>query len=213
DRADDEPDVPSRAAARNGRDGGADIPGALSGDLDAIVMKAMRPAPHERYASAEDLAEDLGRYLTGMPVVARRGTRRYRTRKFVGRHRLGVAAAALIAGVSVAGVCGIAWQARVAQRERLAAARRFNAVRQVARSMIFDQYDRIAELPGSTAARAALVTTALQYFDGLSREATSDPTLTLELATAYLRVADVQFNTSYANLGDTAGAFKSLASA
>jgi eukaryotic-like serine/threonine-protein kinase len=213
DRSHSEPDPPSRAAARIGIEGGGAIPGELSGDLDAIVMKAMRPAPHDRYASAEDLAEDLDRYANGQPVAARRGSGRYRARKFVGRQRLGAAAAALVAVVCVGGVCGIMWQVRVARRERAAAERRFNDVRQLARSMIFDQYDRIAELPGSTAAREALVTKALQYFDGLSREASTDPSLTLELATAYMRVAEVQFNPSYANLGDTAGALTSLASA
>lgn len=65
----------------------------LKGDVDSIVLKAIRKEPEQRYASVEQLSQDLGRYLDGFPVVARRGTRRYRAGKFVRRHRFGVAAA------------------------------------------------------------------------------------------------------------------------
>ena len=64
----------------------------LKGDLDSIVLKAIRKEPEQRYASVEQLSQDLGRYLGGFPVVARRGTRRYRAGKFIRRHRFGVAA-------------------------------------------------------------------------------------------------------------------------
>lgn len=72
---------------------GSEWTSQLKGDLDAIVLKAIRKEPEHRYASVEQLSEDLGRYLDGFPVVARRGTRRYRTGKFIRRHRLGVAGA------------------------------------------------------------------------------------------------------------------------
>jgi len=183
---------------------------ALRGDLDAIVSKATRPLPEERYASAEELAADFGRHLAGQPVLARGGTLRYRLQKFVARHRAGVLAAGLALIVAVAGVTAIVWQARVARQERRAADARFNDVRQLAGAMIFDLHDRIASLPGSTAAREALVTKALQYLGALSRDAGDDPALAIELASAYLRVADVQFSSSDANLGDTAGALASL---
>lgn len=65
----------------------------IKGDLDSIVLKAIRKEPEQRYASVEQLSEDLGRYLDGFPVAARRGTRRYRAGKFIRRHRFGVAAA------------------------------------------------------------------------------------------------------------------------
>ena len=78
----------------------------LKGDLDSIVLKAIRKEPEQRYASIEQLSGDLGRYLEGFPVAARRGTRRYRSGKFVRRHRFGVMAAAafviLLAGFAVA---------------------------------------------------------------------------------------------------------------
>ena len=65
----------------------------LAGDVDAIVLKALRKEPRHRYASAEQLAEDIRRYLAGHPVLARRGTLLYRGGKFVRRHRWGLAAA------------------------------------------------------------------------------------------------------------------------
>src|SRR5262249_16156503 len=67
---------------------------ALRGDLDEIVLMALRKDPAERYASVEQLDEDVGSWLSGFPMRAARGTRRYRAVKFVHRHRLAVVAAA-----------------------------------------------------------------------------------------------------------------------
>lgn len=67
----------------------------LSGDLDAIVLKALRKEPDERYATAEALSEDIRRYLEGRPVFARRGSISYRMRKYVSRHRGAMAAAVI----------------------------------------------------------------------------------------------------------------------
>ena len=77
---------------------------ALAGDLDNIVLKALRKEPRQRYASAEQLSEDLRRHLEGLPVAARKGTLVYRTGKFVRRHRTAVATgtALLLALVSFA---------------------------------------------------------------------------------------------------------------
>lgn len=74
---------------------------ALRGDLDAILAKALRKDPNERYATAAALLEDLLRYLNHEPVSARRGAALYGARKFVGRHRLAVA----VVGVALVGLC------------------------------------------------------------------------------------------------------------
>lgn len=66
----------------------------LQGDLDTIVLMAMRKEPRRRYASAEQLAQDVQHYLDGLPVLAQPDTLTYRTRKFVQRHRYGVLTAA-----------------------------------------------------------------------------------------------------------------------
>jgi len=89
----------------------------LAGDLDAIVTKALRKEPGERYSSVEALAGDLERYLSGRPVAARGGAASYRVRKFVLRHRLGLAAAALVAVSLAGGGVATVWQAQRARAE------------------------------------------------------------------------------------------------
>ncbi|MGI9105830.1 MAG: hypothetical protein ACR2G4_06240 [Pyrinomonadaceae bacterium] len=101
------------------------------------------------------------------------------------------------------------WQARVARRERAIAERRFNDVRQLANSLLFKYHNAIEKLPGSTDVRRMLITDALRYLDALAREASGDPSLQRELATAYLKVGDIQGKPFAANLGDTAGALES----
>lgn len=74
----------------------------LEGDLDNIVLMALRKEPERRYASVEQFSEDLRRYLVGLPVVARKDTFRYRAEKFVRRHKAGVAALALLVVLAIA---------------------------------------------------------------------------------------------------------------
>jgi serine/threonine-protein kinase len=99
----------------------------LSGDLDTIVLKAMQKDPQRRYASVDQLADDLGRHLQNLPVLARKDTVGYRTRKFVGRHRVGVAIAALflllIVGFSV--WVTVLWQRSVREEQRAVAVSTF----------------------------------------------------------------------------------------
>ncbi|MDA8019789.1 MAG: serine/threonine-protein kinase [Thermoanaerobaculia bacterium] len=76
----------------------------LAGDLDVIVATALRKEPNRRYASARSLAEDLERHVTGQPVTARPDTWSYRVGKFLGRHRLGVAASAAVGAALVVGL-------------------------------------------------------------------------------------------------------------
>ncbi len=90
----------------------------LRGDLDNILERALRKNPDERYASVDDLRADIERHRRSLPVSARPATRRYRPRKFVRRNRLAVAASVGVIAALTAGVAGIAWQARVAARER-----------------------------------------------------------------------------------------------
>jgi serine/threonine protein kinase/Tfp pilus assembly protein PilF len=75
---------------------------ALDGDLNNIVLMAMRKEPERRYGSAEQLAADIQRFLEGKPVIARRDTVSYRTSKFVKRHWLPVSAAAAVAFMIIA---------------------------------------------------------------------------------------------------------------
>ena len=105
-----EPERPSRAAPERARQ--------LAGDLDALVLKALRKDPRDRYGSVEGLRRDAEAYLDSRPVGARRGTTLYRLRKYVHRHRIGVAASAMLAVSLTAGLVGVGTQARIAAGER-----------------------------------------------------------------------------------------------
>jgi eukaryotic-like serine/threonine-protein kinase len=132
-----DPPAPSRAA----RPEGPVPPRAIRGDLDAIVLKAMRREPGERYASASELAEDVRRHLALEPVHARAGTRRYRLGRFARRYRWGLIASAAVAASLVAGMIGIAIQGHRAAVERdvaIAEAERADAVVQMVTLMTAD---------------------------------------------------------------------------
>ena len=92
--------------------------GALRGDLDTIALKALKKRPEERYATANALADDIERHLTGRPVLARPDSATYRLLKFVGRHKVAVASAAAVLVAILAGAAVSIWQARVAIAEK-----------------------------------------------------------------------------------------------
>jgi len=118
-------------------------------------------------------------------VTARRGTLAYRATRFVRRNKFAVTAAAVLAATVTVGVWSTVHQQRRAER-------RFQQVRNLAHRLVFDFHDQIRDLPGSTKARQMLVTTALEYLDSLSKDASDDPDLMLEMAQTYERVGSVQ---------------------
>jgi len=184
----------------------------LRGDLDTVVLRALRKHPAERYETAAELAEDLRRHLEGFPVRAQPERRGYRAAKFVRRHRVGVAAAAAVVLSLLTGFAVAVRQARVAEAERRRAEARFEDVRRLANSVIYEFHDAIGNLPGATAARRLLVTRALEYLDRLADEARDDLELKRDLADAYRRLGQVQGGLG-ANLGDTKGALESYGKA
>jgi eukaryotic-like serine/threonine-protein kinase len=184
-------------------------PRLLRGDLDNIVLMALRKEPERRYSSVALFAEDIRRHVDGLPVLARKDTLRYRSAKFIRRHKLAVAAAAVLLLTLLAGIVATTWQAQRAEQQRALAERRFAEVRRLANSLVFELHGAIENLPGSTAARELLVRRALEYLDSLAREAHGDTSLQRELAAAYVRIGNAQGNPNNANLGDTAGALRS----
>ena len=204
-----DPDRPSDAV--RGQPDGDDR--RLRGDLDTIVMKAMHKEPARRYQSVEQLAEDIQRHLHGLPVIARHDTLLYRATKFVRRRAGLVAAAAVVLVALVVGLAATLWQAERAREAQARAERRFNDVRALARSVIFDYHAAIKDLPGATPVRARLVRDALAYLDRLAGESNDDASLQRELASAYEHVGDVQGGSMGANLGDTSGAIASYRNA
>ncbi len=87
-------------------------------DLDAIILRALRKDPAERYPSVQSLAADLQRYADGLPVEARPPTLAYRTARFAGRNWAALAAAVTIVVLLVGGLAAALWQAGVAERQR-----------------------------------------------------------------------------------------------
>ena len=181
----------------------------LAGDLDNILLMALRKEPERRYPSAEQLADDLNRHIGGLPVTASPGSWTYRAVKFSGRHKIGMAASLAALLALTVGVMLIAREARIAhqqaeiaEKNRKQAEKRFNDVRKLSDSLIFDVHDAIQNLPGSTPARKLLLDRALEYLDSVSQDAGGDHDLERELAKGYQKLAAVQGNAVESNLGD-----------
>ncbi len=101
---------------------------SLRGDLDNIVLMALRKEPERRYASVGQFSEDVRRYLEGLPVVAHQDTVPYRATKFIQRHKVGVSAAIVIALTLLGGIIATAWQAkRATEQARVVAQERDRA--------------------------------------------------------------------------------------
>jgi len=181
----------------------------LTGDLDNIILKALRKEPQRRYSSVEQFGDDIRRHLENLPVIARKDTFIYRTSKFMTRHTAGVAVAIVVALVLLAGLIITHREAQITRVQKARAERRFNDVRRLANSLVFEIHDSIAAVPGTTPARKLITERSLEYLDSLAQEAEGEWSLQSELATAYVKVGDVQGQSYNANLGDTQGALAS----
>jgi len=184
--------------------------GKLDDDLDAIVLKALRKEPQERYSTVEQMAADVEAYLEQRPVSARRGSFRYRAAKFVRRNRLMLIAAALLAASVVAGIAGILWQSRTANLERRRAETRAEDLRQLSNSLLSEIDSAISELPGSTPAQHLLVTRVVEHLDRMAKEADGSREMQLDIAHGYEQLGNIQGNAYLQNIGDVAGALVNL---
>ncbi len=173
----------------------------VQGDLESVIGMALRAEPERRYSSAGELAEDARRAAEGYPVRARPATWAYRTRRFIARRRLEVAVIAVMAAaICVAGA--------VAFAQYRSATQRFNQVRGIANSFLFDVYDATADLPATTRVRMVVARRAEQYLEILSRERSSDLTLRRELAASYRKLGDILGQPFAPNLGNTVAALE-----
>ncbi|HEV2705451.1 MAG TPA: protein kinase [Pyrinomonadaceae bacterium] len=208
-----EPPRPSTVGARPHASSSAPIAAAqgdarLRGDLDNIILKALRKEPEHRYASVEQFSEDLARHLKGLPVAARPATFGYKAEKFIKRNRVAVALSALVLLTLVGGIAATVWQAVRAERERKLAQKRFEQARDLANSLVFKYHDAIANLPNSSPVRELLLKDASAYLDDLAQDAGGDPALLREVALAYAKLGDIQGKPHSASVGNTAGAIE-----
>jgi tetratricopeptide (TPR) repeat protein len=136
-----------------------------------------------------------------LPVQARQDSVSYRAGKFMQRNRFAVAAVSLLMLTMMGGIAASTWQARRAER-------RFQEVRKLANTVLFDFHEKIRDLPGTTEAQQLLVETVAGYLDRLVRDSGSDATLEFELAEAYRKVGDAQGDPTGPNRGQTSEALK-----
>ncbi|MDY6949193.1 MAG: protein kinase [Pseudomonadota bacterium] len=202
------PPLPSTAAAA-GSTFHRQMAGELQGDLDAIVMKALSKSPDDRYGSAEQLCEDLRRYLRGRPVRARPDRPLYRWHKLVLRHKAASVATCLFVMALIGGIVATSWQTHVARTERARAERHLSEIRKLTNTYLRDVYDAAVNLPGATAVRRLLVENSLKHISALEGEAQGSLEFQRELAWAYEKFGDVQGDYLGANIGDTEGAVHS----
>jgi eukaryotic-like serine/threonine-protein kinase len=216
----EEPEKPSTAVGRSNRDRSPEdskvtpewvssrrssnpdkLRRTLSGDLDQILLKALRKEPQRRYASAQDFAQDLQSYALGLPVSARRGTFSYRSGKFIKRKKLSLAATAIFTLVVIAAGIAIVREARIARIQQARAEQRFESLRRLTNSMLFEFHDSIENLPGSTAARELVVRRALEYLEQIAAEGHNDPATLRDLAAAYERIGLIRAEDQRPHLG------------
>ena len=153
-----ESEVPTPAAIASSRSTSPDrLARVLAGDLDAIVMMALRKEPRRRYGSAELLAEDIERYLGGLPVLARHPSRAYYLGKFLRRHRTTVGLGTIAALSLVVATAVAVRQTVAARRERDRATAALTQARQALReseettSFLAGLFDVDVPAPGSAA--------------------------------------------------------------
>lgn len=168
----------------------------LSGDLDNIVLKALRKEPNRRYTSAEQFAQDIQRHLDGFPVVARPDTVGYRARKFVQRHRASVTAASLVAAALLLGMAGTTYYAQRAEHayglektQREHADRLAGDLREVLASLASD-VDTAIQTRGATEARQLLFGESRKRLERLETEYPADAALQFDLSLVRERLGD-----------------------
>ena len=182
----------------------------INDEVETIVLKCLSKERERRYQSAGELARDVLCYLSGEPIEAKRDSSWYVLRKTVRRYRGPVAVAVAVLVLLAGGLVATSALYARALAAEAQATRRFDDVRKLANTFMFEFHEQIKDLAGSTPAREFLVATALEYLDELASEAGDDASLKLELAEAYRKVGDVQGNPDAGgHLGDTTGAMAS----
>lgn len=162
---------------------------ALQGDLDNVLLMALRKEPERRYASVDQFTEDLRNYLDGMPVRARGDSLRYRATKFMSRHRYAVTAASLGALALVAGIVTTTWQAHIAAEQTRIAQEEVRKTRAVQSFMtsLFEKNTRLQ--PDALKARNMPVHELLvAASDKVRNDLTDTPAVRMELMNTIARL-------------------------
>jgi serine/threonine protein kinase/uncharacterized protein HemY len=163
---------------------------AIPPDLETIVLKAMSKEPEGRYATAQDLAEDLRRFLEDKPINARRPSLGQRAAKWARRHKVVVVCAAVVLVVTS---LALALSTVLIQAARLNAIKQRNAARRAVDDMYTDVAERwLEQEPEMEEVQREFLLKALRYYEDFSQEPGSDPAVRFATALAYRRVGDIQ---------------------
>jgi len=177
----------------------------LKGDLDNIVLQAIRREPDRRYQSVVEFKDDIERYLTGLPVKATGDTVSYRAGKFIRRHRTVVATTVCFMLLLLISTAVTGWQYFVARAERAKSEQRLNQLRGVAKSLLTETNEGLKKIPQGLDIRKSIVEKSIVVLDNLAAEEINDPSFLNELADAYDELGKIrhwQFHQSRLALGD-----------
>lgn len=182
-------------------------------DLDAIIARACADDAAARYHSSDALREDMRRWLAYRPITAREADRLYCARKFVRRRRLRVAGATLALLGLIGGLAVTSYLYVQAERARQLAEARFGEVRELARYLLFEVYDRLERTPRSLAMRRDVARVAQSYLEQLAGSPGAPEDVRRETIEGLVRIADIQAGRHHANLGEYEAATANLATA
>ncbi|MBX3418621.1 MAG: serine/threonine protein kinase [Pirellulaceae bacterium] len=208
----------------------AQINRSVDDSLNTICLKCLAREPERRYQTAAELADDLQRFLSGRPILAKPPTPWARLLLWTRRNpTIATSLAAVIAILLLGSIVstslwlqsaanareaqGLATELsanqeqlqialEVSESQRNRAQRRFDDLRKLANQLLFEIYPQVEYLENSLAAREAIITSALQYLDDLYLESNDDIELQAELATAYEKIGELIGVLGNSNLGD-----------
>ncbi|WP_291197580.1 serine/threonine-protein kinase [Hyphomonas sp.] len=171
-----------------------------SADIAAIIGRATETDPARRFASVDALMEDIQNFRADRAVIARNGGTGYLVGKFLKRRRF-VVAGTTFTIVALAAALGVtSWQYQRAENARIESDFRFQQVRTLAKTVMFDVYDKIDVVPGSTRAKVELAEAAQTYLDSLSGDARASDELKIETANGLIRLSEIQGTPGFSSL-------------
>lgn len=182
-------------------------------ELIAICNKAASTSPQDRYLSVDAFSEDIRRYVSGIAVQAYGGSSTYHVSKFVNRNKLAVSFASLATAGLIAGLIITTTLYRQAEAATREAQARFEDVRQLARTMMFDVYEEIDRVPGTIEGRQKLVNSAQKYLDNLANDKRATIELRQEVVEGHIQLARITGSPKGGSLFDIETANKHLETA
>lgn len=172
-------------------------------DLVAVAAKACADEEADRYETVVALSNDLERWLDGRTVSARAASPGYRLGKFMRRNRTAVLASALAILALIGTTVYATISAVRAERARIEADRRFGEVRSMAKFMMFDLYDQMSGVSGTTAPRADLARISQRYLSNLAATRDAPQDVKVEAIDGFVRVAQIMGAMGSSNLAET----------